>query len=141
MTRPKSTIPKRRRSNSGATIANSTTDCERCRPPFVRTSTISVAADCHVRVRNHVDRVAQHALHESRRETEVDDEDDVYIRAPIADVAGSGGQLQPGGVPVTDVEERLVDAGGRIRRVGIWRVVGAVSVSDVRAGEAGVLEL
>src|SRR6266850_8452254 len=141
MTRPKSTIPKSRSSSSGATIANSTMDCERCPPPPFWTSTISVAADCHVRVRHHVDRGTQDTFHELCRQAEVHDQDHVYIRAPVAVVVWGGGQIQAGGVRITDVEKRLVHARCRIGRVGVWRVVNAVAVGDVGTGRARVLQL
>src|SRR5256885_10729278 len=125
-------MPKSRSSSSGATMENSTIACERWLPRAGRASTISVAADCHVRVGDHVDRAAEDAFHKPGREPEVHDQDHVYVRGPVAVVGGGRCDVQPWGVRVADIEERLIDARCGIRRAGIWRVVAAVAVGGGR---------
>src|SRR5690348_16356735 len=89
MIRPKSTMPKRRRSSSGATIANSTTACERS-PRWVSRAVLftSVAAHDHVRVGDDMNRNPGRPTQEGRCESEAHDEDDVDVCRLVAVVAG-----------------------------------------------------
>src|SRR5712691_7013936 len=83
--RPKSTMPNNRRMRMGAISANSTIPCERCLSRGRRIeSLISVATDRHMRVGDDVDRIAQHALQKTRRETEAHDQDHVHVGALVA---------------------------------------------------------
>src|SRR5439155_25217367 len=129
MTRPKSMTPNRSRSRTGATIANSTIDCDRWLAiRSASTLPTSVAADRHVSVGTDVDRVAEQAGQKSRDKAQAQHKDDVDVRALVAVVVGSGGQVQTRRVGVADIEQRLVQV-GRINRIYIRRVILAVSVS------------
>src|SRR5260370_12830961 len=137
MTRPKSTITKMRSSSSGATMANSTIDCERwartCAFTFTATSE---DADQHVSVDREMDRVAQDTLHEPGRESKAHNHDHVDVLALEAVVSRSGSQVQAGRAVVADVQQWLVDAAGCVGGVGIRRVVLEVSVRGGGAGRA-----
>src|SRR5207253_9150521 len=75
-----------------------------------------------------VDRVAEQAGQKSRDKAQAQHKDDVDVRALVAVVVWSGGQVQTRRVGVADIEQRLVQV-GRINRIYIWRVVRAVAVS------------
>src|SRR5260370_9444135 len=135
MTRPKSTITKMRSSSSGATMANSTIDCERwartCAFTFTATSE---AADEHVSVDREMDRVAQDTLHEPGRESKAHDHDHVDVLALEAVVSRGGSQVQAGRAVVADVQQRLVDGSACVGAVGIRRVVFRVAPQGCAAG-------
>src|SRR5579864_5204935 len=103
MTRPKSTIPKSSTSRTGATMANSTIDCERW-PTRLSRSHISVTTDRHVRVGHDADRVAERTLQHARDESEAHDQDHVHVGALVAVVERSACEVQPRCVRVADVE-------------------------------------
>src|SRR5207253_8124287 len=89
MTRPKSMTPNRSRSRTGATIANSTIDCDRWLAiRSASTLPTSVAADRHVGVGHDVDRVAEQAGQKSRDKAQAQHKDDVDVRALVAVVVG-----------------------------------------------------
>src|SRR5260370_11157311 len=116
MTRPKSTITKMRSSSSGATMANSTIDCERwartCALTFTATSE---AADEHVSVDREMDRVAQDTLHEPRRESKAHDQDHVDVLALEAVVSRGSSQVYAGRAVVADIELRVFVASPCVR--------------------------
>src|SRR5437762_13520678 len=95
MTRPKSMTPNRSKSRIGATIANSTIDCDRWLAiRSASTLPTSVAADRHGGVGHDVDRVAGQGGQKSRDKAQAKHKDDVEVRALVGGVVGRGGQVQ-----------------------------------------------
>src|SRR5207302_10630342 len=113
MTRPKSMTPNRSRSRTGATIANSTIDCDRWLAiRSASTLPTSVAADRHVGVGHDVDRVAEQAGQKSRDKAQAQRTDGVDVGALVAGVVGRGGWAATRRVGVPGLGRRLVRGGG-----------------------------
>src|SRR5712664_3371489 len=93
----------------GATMANSTIDCDRwLRVNWFFGIGTSEAANDHVRIDRQVYSVPQNARHEARRKSEAHDDDHVDVLTPEAVVSRSSSKIDAWHAVVADVEQRLV---------------------------------
>src|SRR5579864_7579582 len=108
MTRPKSTIPNRSNKRTGATIANSTIDCER----WPRGPVISVTTHGHVRVGHDVDRAAKQPVQKSRSKAEAHQQNDVHVGRVVASRRWRVQIIDTRQVAVADEQQRLARCAG-----------------------------
>src|SRR5258706_9999474 len=122
----------------GATMANSTIDCERClRVDLLFRTGTSEATNDHVRVDRHMHGVTQDALHEAGRKSEAHDDDHVDVLTPEAVVGWSSGQIEARRALVADVEQRLVGSARGVSVICVGRVVKRVAVGRYGTRRAG----
>src|SRR5258706_7520673 len=115
--------------SKGATMANSTIDCERClRVNLLFGIGRSEATNDHVRVDRHMHGVTQNALHEAGRKSEAHDDDHVDVLTSEAVVGWSSGQIDAWRALVADVEQWLGGASRRVSVIRVGRVVKRIAV-------------